>query len=99
MTATHTPGPWTVEYDGSIVMCGQVVSGPIAPDMADGDGVANSRLIAAAPELLAACEALDRCLMRNSDGRYFVCEGRNSDYNTSCDAIHAAIAKARGVLP
>ncbi len=55
----HTAGPWTVEYDGSIVMSGQVIMSPPGPDGSSlAERKANARLIAAAPDML---EALIRC--------------------------------------
>lgn len=55
----HTPGPWGTEYDGSIVMGSQIVSGPIGPDSDTAEvRKANSALIAAAPELLAELNEL-----------------------------------------
>lgn len=64
----HTPGPWEVNTDGEDVF---VLSTYTAPDRPhgtficgqvnnDGDpeNLANAELIAAAPELLAACNAV-----------------------------------------
>jgi len=56
----HTPGPWTLEYDYSLVMPAKdgnhiVTAGPIGPDESSREEKrANARLIAAAPELLDA---------------------------------------------
>ena len=58
--SAHTPGPWTIESDGTTVsMGGQcVIVGP-APDSAPiVEQRANAALIAAAPDLLAAATAL-----------------------------------------
>lgn len=57
---THTPGPWTIDSD-SLVMGGQVVAH--AADLSTDssgyeEGIANLRLIAAAPELLALLDRL-----------------------------------------
>jgi len=58
----HTTGPWTLEYDYSLVMPAKdgnhiVTGGPIGPDEASREEKrANSRLIAAAPELLQALQ-------------------------------------------
>ena len=63
--AQHTPGPWTLEDDGEVWGAGCLVAAVFAsgdfpcldPDDAgasDGEGAANARLIAAAPEMLAA---------------------------------------------
>lgn len=63
----HTPGPWTLEYDYSLVMPAKdgnhiVTAGPIGPDESSREEKrANAQLIAAAPELLEALkEALTR---------------------------------------
>lgn len=65
--AAHTPGPWkakrvdsfhpyheivTVDYD---VQVARVYETPDSMDSIDPQGKANARLIAAAPDLLAAC--------------------------------------------
>lgn len=56
---THTPGPWSVEYDGSVVMAHQVVSSAPGPDGSTREErLANARLIAAAPDLVAALASL-----------------------------------------
>lgn len=63
MDSKHTPGPWiatdgpdpeVITPDGTTI-CSQVCSG--ADDEPDNDGRTNARLISAAPDLLAACEA------------------------------------------
>jgi hypothetical protein len=68
MSGTHTPGPWRADCGGSgnqrggfsvtaandgVVICGRMGW----PHCAD-ESEANARLIAAAPDLLAACKAL-----------------------------------------
>lgn len=60
MKAQHTPGPWSLEYDYSLVMKHHIVTaGPIGPDEASQEEKkANARLIAAAPELLEALKAI-----------------------------------------
>ena len=59
MSAKFTQGEWSVEYDGSVVMNGQIVSGAIGIDgSTQEEKKANSMLIAAAPELLEACKRL-----------------------------------------
>lgn len=53
-THTHTPGPWTIDGD-SLVMGGQVVAhaADLSTDSSSyEEGIANLRLVAAAPELL-----------------------------------------------
>lgn len=59
MNAQHTPGPWMIgpAVDSRKVFQGDTViaeAWPITINMAEAH--ANARLIAAAPELLAACE-------------------------------------------
>lgn len=84
----HTPGPWEVKGYGS----GIFPSGgnhPIVCSMTTPSGFisnheANSKLIAAAPELL---EALQNMINANpNDGRW--------DYQASCDAARRIIKKA-----
>lgn len=93
--AEHTRGPWRVTgADGG--MLSHMVLGPIGEIIAryspwSGDpkqaeeGQANARLIAAAPDLLAACKAVEK-QMKNG---YI-----NPDQ--CLDWLAAAIAKARG---
>jgi len=87
----HTPGPWVAQIgmdarvfcsvDGRSINCGDVI---YHPENAD-----NARLVAAAPDLLAACKHAVECYQqsKNSDG--FACA-------FNIDEIDAAIAKAEG---
>jgi len=55
MSAQHTPGPWHTEGFGDQSTVGDAHGlGPLAVNLS----AANARLIAAAPELLAALKAL-----------------------------------------
>ena len=91
--ATHTPGPWTVEPETHVTL--RVVAGD------DGDCVctlfagtpadtrrADAHLLAAAPDLLAALEALVAQIRAEGGKGYRV--------HDLADAGLAAIAKARG---
>ncbi len=95
MTTNHTPGPWVIQRSRTIRpnyawVCGQdwhelatvVVRSP-GDKKDDATGLANARLIAAAPDLLAALEEL--CLAPNKH--------RPEEY---WNAARAAIAKAKG---
>lgn len=87
--AKHTPGPW--QADGPFVRDGTCSVADARPTHADvtGDEVlANARLIAAAPELLAACKAL----MDGLDDYWITTEKGGL---TAANA-QAAIAKAEG---
>ena len=62
---THTPGPWAVGYGSKVVAVymkpiseGWYVRDQVARFDRDAEGEANARLIAAAPDLLAALKAL-----------------------------------------
>lgn len=86
----HTPGPWAVIADGPTRVVATDTSRPWriavvdSPSDADPDVDANARLIAAAPELLAALEEVtSTCLDAGFHG---------SDLARS----RAAIAKAKG---
>ena len=95
MTTQHTPGPWTIKFFRSIepnhaLICAEdwhdfasVVVRFCGDDTDDATGLANARLIAAAPDLLAALEEL--CLAPNKH--------RPDEY---WEAARAAIAKAKG---
>lgn len=94
MTAQHTPGPWEARNDHPTSAClhvtdsrgGDVATVFFAPEE-DPDSrylpvrAANARLIAAAPDLLAACRAVESAQ-------------RGGDYGAAFDAVRAAIAKA-----
>ena len=97
MTAKHTPGPWTMHPSphgaevrslAKIAWCGAAArygkSGDQIIDAAEAR--ANAHLIAAAPDLLAACEALVR------SGSFY-------DLDAKMFAARAAIAKAKGEKP
>ena len=69
MTSTHTPGPWHYETgdDGAVVYTGFT----IAKIPIDGSGwQSNARLIAAAPDLLAALERLAHPMADDEDLDY-----------------------------
>lgn len=88
----HTPGPWRIEDKERIlsdcpefrIMCSD---GYIAGvDSTRAENAANARLIAAAPELLEALEAI----IASADA------GNAAILNRLLDQARAAIAKARG---
>ena len=87
----HTPGPWSVDHNINVMAAGGFVA---FPGISAGfDQKANARLIAAAPELLEALQALED----------YVCNNISNDYPTGIDTdsiafrqAHAAIAKATG---
>lgn len=96
----HTPGPWKSENgtDAYLIGTDTTAIGRVYYT-ADDTGEANSRLIKAAPDLLAACEAARDAL--NSlpvDALGFENDGKEV-WPLRDELIHAltdAIAKARG---
>lgn len=90
---SHTPGPWHVnkkyptrvngpeDAPGVLVDCGENVEYL--------EAITNARLIAAAPDLLAACEAVLAGL-RYEKGRPVMAEFKMKDF------LSNAIAKAKG---
>ena len=110
----HTPGPWTACNGGrcqcKIVSC---KDHPIAKAFSlewgdpglpygyidEGVAVANARLIAAAPDLLAACERAEQTI-RNLAGGGWIREGDGVTIamNESSN-LRAAIHAAKGVEP
>lgn len=94
MYAKTTPGPWEVgeDYgDGTAVVTYQARD--IARcEMGFGDGEANARLIAAAPDLLAAAKLAKEALFASADD---VAErGYTVTPMMALDALCAAIARA-----
>ena len=85
MKTQHTPGPWTVDN--------QSIHGPdgirFLAVAGEGAGQANARLIASAPELIDALEAVLPDLEH-----YVATHGPGPDKRLA--AARAAIAKARG---
>lgn len=93
-TAQHTPGPWFADTencgggmsiktaDGTSIGHTAAVRDPSYTEIRTPEAIANARLIAAAPDLLAACkEALE--LLSHVGG-------------PTCGKLKAAIAKAEG---
>lgn len=96
----HTPGPW--DWRRGRLMHGDSVddAGYPMPEIAlesnYGTSEANARLIAAAPDLLAALEQIVAIL---SDDRCQVCKawpGGDCAHDCEVGIARAAIAKARG---
>jgi hypothetical protein len=82
----YTPGPWEASFgdDGAVISngCVTVANIPLDADRYS----ANARLIAAAPDLLAALELCERSL-----------EERNTELEThAAKKAREAIAKAKG---
>lgn len=105
----HTPGPWVYQYfpeedtwcigypgvDGMIAMA---VPNEHLPTAVSAE--ANARLIAAAPDLLEACELIaDWCDEYGEEhGVCLFCGPRHAD-NCPLNTINAATAKAKGEQP
>ena len=97
MSAQHTPGPWEYRAAGPRSANWTVVAGDkmrvcLVPPRFHGagrsDGCANAALIAAAPDLLAACEAsIKHCSF---------CQVDKTCYLEAHNLARAAIAKAKG---
>lgn len=84
----HTPGPWKVFLDGVKTVCGRpgMDRSQLMPVVLLGLGCnkeANARLIAAAPDLLAACEAVIEYM-------------KYGQFEKAVEVCKAAIDKAKG---
>jgi len=114
-TMTHTPGPWVRDDSyttGAINTSDYGVERGVGHHVAlasvfgvpSGEWDANADLIAAAPELLAACErtalVFEAALWADSsdrgDSRIPMSDSRRELYQEICEQLQAAIAKARG---
>ena len=96
-TANHTPGPWVVEACGA---CIQVAQSPDHPAIAEmwlrgnrDQELANARLIAAAPDLLAALQELAEIVQGALDDTNLHGLGMDS---FTLQPARLAIAKALG---
>ena len=86
----HTPGPWEVEGIGQVIVPARPPAWRTLADVYGEHGDeeqadADAHLIAAAPDLLAACE------MALLDVRYYA-----TVHGESITVLEAAIAKAKG---
>lgn len=89
MTTNHTPGPWFCEngdnrwavWDDEGMACICDVHAGVEPDPS---GATHARLIAAAPDLLAACEMM------------LTVYGLSQEAPHAVEVMRAAIAKAKG---
>ena len=101
----HTPGPWRIvgEMGDSPFISGTMPDG--VPDhicqiieTPDAEDYANARLIAAAPDLLAAL--IEARSLLETAGRYFPKSIKNGDryslLNVLANSVNPAIAKAEG---
>lgn len=91
----HTPGPWTYVGFGVVQPLSPQANGQKITTQCFGpDSEANARLIAAAPDLLAACHALMRAEVMQTEGKR---DGATmGQISLAIDAARAAIAKAKG---
>ncbi len=101
--SAHTPGPWEFTSgphddpdfeDCDFLIAEQRARGEVvatALTVATGSSEANARLIAAAPELLAALKAAAQFIEPEIDRGPVV-----NGWQNTIDMVHAAIAKAEG---
>lgn len=104
MSAKHTPGPWLIEGGGKSHKSINSTNGACVADVwrinvRKQEAIANTRLIAAAPELLDALIHL----LHNSAPPYSEDSGMDADFNSRYDyhskKALAVIAKATGEQP
>lgn len=103
--AAPTPGPWRLGKNGGVVADVPIIGGPDGSDdvayygghlICESVTESNARLIAAAPDLLAACEAIhDAGIVPFAAEKAGTQRGRNNA-NYADELLRAAIAKARG---
>lgn len=96
----HTPGPWTIRYetnvfsaDDRLVANAGGYSSNVNSDRVRAENLVNTRLIAAAPDLLASCKKL----MEHIYSEFSLSGGRlATSVKADAEAAEAAIAKAEG---
>ena len=101
--AAHTPGPWTMDPEGELAISIEDADGSVVCDVhgaargssaiSDPLCIANTRLITAAPKLLAALEAIRARLQECAVSGKNPTHRDLNDFNRWADA---AIAEARG---
>ncbi len=104
--ASFTPGPWEVEswrsgFAANVAIVGSDRSSGgtctvcwIGANRTSGENEANARLIAAAPDLLAACEALVSWIATKPSD--LIWEQEKESEQPAFDQAVGAIRKARG---
>lgn len=91
----HTPGPWSYGFDGcdGVFFLPEVHASANSPHGASVDREEDARLIATAPDLLAACKALLKA--GEEDGRYLaICQ--QDEWVAAVRLAIDAIARAEG---
>jgi len=100
----HTKGKWKVDKSGLRIRCragliasceSEVRQGIIPED----EHLANARLMAAAPEMLAACEMIKKRLLTHgewNEGCFYYANRSASELEEPLELLAAAIAKAKG---
>ncbi len=97
MEAEHTPGPWRTTEDGRVTGLPDVMIAPgrtiAVVGRSDREAYYNSRLIAAAPELLEALEGMEWAFFVAGDCKD---QQQREQEDAAVDRARAAIAKAKG---
>lgn len=91
MNSSHTPGPWSY-YLNPLTGKSAIAPSGDWPPLAKVNTESDARLIAAAPELLAALQAIVNGRVRISDKA----NDMLSEHDPKVISARAAIAKARG---
>ncbi len=91
----HTPGPWTAGNDGYIYSAGDIVADSTFGCLPQIEGDHNARLIAAAPDLLAALEGIINLHGKACNGLPFS-ENETQEWTNAHYVARAAIRKAKG---
>ena len=99
MQTKHTPEEWAVKLNSNAGESWDVLARNgnlcVASCGTGDEALANARIIAAAPDLLAALEALLQTALKVSDKEWASAIDRASTFRP-CDAARSAIAKATG---
>ena len=84
----HTPGPWNNSDDGRIYATGEIIADATYGCLPRAETDSNTRLIAAAPDLLAALQVIANCVADSEGGVTL------GSYEQGI--VRAAIRKAKG---
>ncbi len=93
--AAHTPGPWNNSDDGRIYATGEIIADATYGCLSRAETDGNTRLIAAAPDLLAALEGIINLHGKACNGLPFS-ENETQEWTNAHYVARAAIRKAKG---
>ena len=95
----HTPGPWKATLTAVMDEGRHIIANCAVYAIGKRRAFANARLIAAAPDLLAALEGRQHADGCYCEAAFAMNDGSHPQHSPECMAAMYAIAKAKGEAP